>query len=377
VQVRLTAGGVSSTFTVTCTSAIGTVTKVGGDNQTVALNQAFQAVQVKVMNNGNPAQPLAGIPVAFNVTGGVATPTSTVADTGSDGVASAYFTAGSTPGVVTIAATAGTQTLTFTLTIRRPGPELTAASFMNAASFQTGVAFGGVIAIKGPGITTGMLVEPGACLSGVPDGIFERGLPTTLGRLQVQFGDRLAPIFAICKGLDGVDQVNVQAPMELAPMNDAFVVVKTDVGTDAQVDTVVSGVKILAAQPGVFEYAVNNVKYAIAFRPDGSVVSPSNPAQHGETISLYVTGLGPVLPMIATNRTGSLQHVPFFPIKVHVNGVEVPGASANYAVGKIGMFSVNFTVPDDAPAGASVSLTVWVTADGVPMASQNTRIAIQ
>lgn len=377
VQVRLTAGTKSVLFTLTSTIDVNGMTKVSGDNQTVVLNQAFQPLVVRLTAAGTPG--LSGMSVAFNVTGGVAEPTSISATTDASGQASASFSASSTPGQVTIVASYGAFTQTFTLNVRIPGPVLTPSSFMNGASFEPGVPFGAVIAIKGEGLTTGIAVADGSCLSGSPDGFLERGLPTTLGGMQIQFGDRLAPIFAICKNADGSEQVNVQAPFELAPTNSAFATIRTGTGTANQVETTVSGIQILSAQPGVFEYPVAGVNYAIALRPDGSLASPTNAAQRGETITLYVTGLGPLKtwPWSGTNQTGATRHEPFFGISVRINDAEVPGVAANYAAGKIGVFAVNFTVPDDTPAGSSLTLTVTATDNGVPFVSKTSRIAVQ
>ena len=376
VQVRLTAGSKSVTFTATSTVSIGTVTKVSGDNQSVVVGQAFAPISVIVKDAQGVA--LSGISVAFNLTSGVATPTSAAVTTGADGIAAATFTASSVPGPITITASAGGITQTFTLTARLPGPVLTAASFMNGASFQPGVAFGAVIAIKGVGLTTGLNLAAGSCLSGIADGFFERGLPTTLAGMQIQFGSQIAPIFAICKNADNTEQVNVQAPFELAPTPNLTVAVKIGVGSGAEVDTYVNGIRILNAQPGIFEYNVDaSTRYAIAVRPDGSLVSPSNQARRGETIVVYVTGLGPVLPSVRTNQTGSPSQTPFFATSVQVNGAGVPGVTVQYASGRIGVFAVNFIVPSDAAVGLSLPITVTVLADGLQVASPASRIAIQ
>jgi uncharacterized protein (TIGR03437 family) len=364
VTVRMTAGSAApAVFNLTATVTIGSLTKVSStDNQSVVIGQAFQPliVQVKdILNN-----PVGGIAVSFNVTSGVATPTSTVATTDNNGFASATFSATNTPGQIVVSASASGQSANFTLTARLPGPVLTAASFYNGASLQPGVPIGGVVAIKGVGLTTGLTIPPGSCISGTPDGNLERGLPTRLAGMEVWFSTRIAPIFAICVNADGTEQVNVQAPFELAPAT-ITVLVKIGIGTAGEVDTYVPGVTVVAALPGIFEYNVDaNTRIALAQRPDGTIVSPTNAAKAGETIRLYVTGIGWVLDstrkQVQTNQPGYPGQLPWdVTTSVTLNNAGTSGVTAEYAENLIGVFVVSFQVPAQ---NASATIPIFVSA---------------
>jgi uncharacterized protein (TIGR03437 family) len=374
----MTVGTASATFNLTATVAIGNVAKVSGDGQSVVVGDQFQAVSVKVTDNSGNA--VGGVPVQFTVTGGGATPSSDTDVTDVRGVASATFTAPTSPAQITVTASAGGKTVTFTLAARMPGPLLTANSFMNGASMQPGVSFGSIIAIKGDGLTTGLTIPPGACLSAVPDGNLERGLPTQLAGISVQFSTQIAPIFAICKNADGSEQVNVQAPFELAPAT-ITAMVRTGIGTAMEMTTFVDGVKITNAQPGIFEYNVtSSTRAAVALRPDGTVVSPTNKAKRGEVVRLFTTGLGPVLPVgdvaVKTNQPGYPGQKPFFITSVQLGGSGAPGVTAEYAQNLIGVFIVTFQVPADAQLGDAVPLVVSVMADGQNVSSRASSIPI-
>jgi uncharacterized protein (TIGR03437 family) len=70
------------------------------------------------------------------------------------------------------------------------------------------------------------------------------------------------------------------------------------------------------AAPGIFETTgADGVRRAVAVRPDGSIASPTNPARQGEFVRIYITGVGPVVPALATG------------------GVPVPGVTAVPAEG--------------------------------------------
>jgi uncharacterized protein (TIGR03437 family) len=365
VTVRMTVGSAAAAvFNLTASVTIGSLTKVSGDGQSVVIGQAFQPISVLVKDILN--NPVGGIAVSFNVTtSGVATPTSAVATTNAQGVASATFSATNTPGQIVISASASGQSASFTLTARLPGPVLTAASFYNGASFQPGAPIGGVVAIKGVGLTTGLTIPPGSCISGTPDGNLERGLPTRLAGMEVWFSTRIAPIFAICVNADGTEQVNVQAPFELAPAS-ITVLVKIGIGTSGEVDTYVPGVAVSAALPGIFEYNVDaNTRIALAQRPDGTIMSPANPAKAGETIRLFVTGIGWVLDstrkQVQTNQPGYPGQLPWnVATSVTLNNAGVSGVSAEYAENLIGVFAVSFQVPAQ-NASATVPIFVSVT----------------
>ncbi|MGD0200266.1 MAG: hypothetical protein ABSD27_05885, partial [Bryobacteraceae bacterium] len=281
VQVQATAGGASVTFDdLQATVALTSLTKVGnGDNQTAVTNSAFTN-PLTVQVNGTLG-PMPNIPVTFSVATGSATLVGgPVVNTNSQGQASINVNAGAQAGPVQIvAAVAGLSSQTFNLTVRSPGPQLTLDSFKNGASFQTGFGFGSVVSIMAPGLTTGLSMPLGSCISA---GVETGPLPTRLAGMEFQFGSLLAPIFAICRNADGSEQANVQAPFELAPAT-ISVTVRSGAGTANPVNTAIDGVTVRNALPGIFEYLAGSQKVAVAVRvSDGSYIGPGNAAHPGD-----------------------------------------------------------------------------------------------
>ena len=177
VSVKVTLPTIGSvTFSVTNNVVIAGLTIVSGNNQCAAYNQAFQPLVVQVLDvNRNP---VTGLPITFNVVTGVAGLNPSTASTNSSGLASTTPTAGSVAGAVSITATGGGFTATFSLTVTAPGPSITASSFVNAASFATGLAPCGLGTVSGTGVAAG--VPAGSVLSGVSP---FSPYPYTLGRI--------------------------------------------------------------------------------------------------------------------------------------------------------------------------------------------------
>src|SRR5580698_10448985 len=100
---------------------------------------------------------------------------------------------------------------------------------------------------------------------------------------EVWFGDIAAPLLFISP-----TQINVQVPFELPDVSTIDLRVKTNHGTSPPVQ-----VTILTQDPGIFS----------VFRA-GRQVTPSNPVLPGDSITLWVTGLGAVMPSVASGWPG-------------------------------------------------------------------------
>ena len=375
IQIKLTAGTASGIFHLTGTIPISSLTIVSGDQQSTTVGTAFAAPLVVQVT---PAS--AGLAVAFTATGG-ATLSAPSVNTDANGQAIVNVTAGPSAGAIQVTATAGGLTQTFNLTSNLPGPVLDPVkSFLNGASFaENYLAFGSVATIKTAGLTTGLDLQPGSCLSdGTIGGLpVTGGLPTRIAGVEFQIGSKLAPIFAICKNEDGTEQANIQVPFEVAPVK-SWGVVRYNAGTPQMTEFSTSELEIRNAAPGIFEYYVSDSTLgAVAVKADGSVISPGNPAHPGDTIEVYVTGLGPVLPTAASNVPGAGQKVYFTPT-VELGGRQVATVAAEYAHNGIGIYLVTFQIPQDQAAGDTVDLKVGVLRNDKTTAdSQTSHIAIK
>lgn len=109
---------------------------------------------------------------------------------------------------------------------------------------------------------------------------------------------------------------------------------------------------------GVFTSPSGGLGYAAALHADNSVISPQSPAQTGETIELYLTGLGAVRPAV-NDGTRAPSNPPS--VTTSTPQVYVLDASGNYqqatvtfsglAPGYAGLYQVNFTIPSGLVSG--------------------------
>jgi uncharacterized protein (TIGR03437 family) len=336
-QVKATAGTASATFSITVNIPSTGIQKVSGDQQTAVINTAFTSpLTVEVVDSSNTG--VAGAQVNFQVASGTATLGSTLVITNSSGQASTTVTAGTTPGAITVTAISGAFSVSFNLTARLAGPSNIV--IVNGASFDpnTGISPGSIATITGVGILSGVTgVLPAPTTGGL--------LPTTFSGVTISFNGTPAPIFYV-ESNNGTDTVTVQVPFEVQPGS----AVSLDVSVaNSGSATVPITVKPLA--PGVFTTVYAGKAYASAVRPDGSYVSPTNPAQRGENIQIYVTGLGQATPSITTGNLGVADQVVAAPLILGLNNGGVRQISAVYGPGLIGVYVVTLQVPADTPTG--------------------------
>jgi uncharacterized protein (TIGR03437 family) len=341
VQIKVTAGGVTQTFTVTATVPVSGLQYVSGTSQSALINTQFSAPLVVrlVDTSGNG---IAGVPINFSLLTGNAVIANTTPVTDAQGNASTAVTAGGTSGPVTIAASFGTFTVTFSLTTKLTGPAN--IKFANGASFSTDIvaAPGSIVTITGTGILPGVqgLFSGVNIVGGLPTSF---PIPASAGTGSILINGVPAPIYYVLNS-GGVEQVTVQVPFETQP-GMANVTINSVGGGSTTVP-----LQVQAVAPGVFESTYGNQRVAVATRPDGSVVSPSNPARRGEQIRIYVTGLGQVSPAAVTGSFGLGQDVSA-PIVVGIDDAGVPLISAQYAPGMVGVYVITIKIPDNAPTG--------------------------
>jgi adhesin/invasin len=383
VTVTATAGSLTPvSFTITATTPAPTITGltyVSGNNQTAAVGQPFSLPLVVQVT---PAT--SGVTVNFAVTGGSGVLSNTTQTTGSNGQASIGVTAGSTAGTLTVVAsvTGISQTVSFTLTISPPAPQITATSFLNGAGFfptsganQTALSPCGVATlVVGSPLTT-------AAFPATPN-MYTAPLQQT-NNISITFpssatsGSSTAPLLNITTAVTSQQLITFQVPCDATP-SAATVTVSIN-GSSVPVP----GVTVRPAAPGIFQMTGSDgVNRAVAVRPDGSVVSPSNPARQGETVRIYITGVGPLVPalvsgalpvptpgVVSVPETGTVVIVAVYAPSGSPTGLG--GVTVQASPDLIGVDEVTFTVPS-VPAvqvGDNI-LALGVIAEGNPVQFQ-------
>jgi uncharacterized protein (TIGR03437 family) len=256
-------------------------------------------------------------------------------------------TAGPNAGTITITASTASFSVNFNLTARLPGPS--GVKFANAAfpdTQQQNVAPGEIVVISGAGIATGVQgLVTAYNIIGVPQ--------LSLSGISVTFNGVGAPIYYVLTANGQPDQVAVQVPFETSA-GAASVVINSAGGGSGTFS-----VQVVPFAPGIFETTLGGQKIAVAVRSDGSYVSPSNPAHPGETIRIYVTGLGAVAPTAVTGGTGVPGQAVTAPnLAIGLNNGGVPYLAAEYAPGMVGVYVITLQIPSDTQTGPAQPIGV-------------------
>lgn len=229
-----------------------------------------------------------------------------------------------------------------------PSGPVAITAAVHAASFgNLAVAPGQILTLFGRGLGPGTGVQPGFDSSG--------GLQTFAGNTIVLFDGVPAPLFFV-RG----DQVNLQAPYTLAGRTETNIVVVSD-GRTSNVLTV----PVAPAVPELFRFSDGSNR-VIAFNQDGSLNSPENPARRGEVVILFGTGEGLTT---GPNREGfpvpngtPLDQLPRPQGQTSIlfgNATSNP-LFAGHIPGFVGLLQVNTVIPNNAPTGAAVPISISV-----------------
>ncbi len=358
--VTAASGEQQAVFHLTVNSLPTSLTAVSGGGQSVPAGaQASAPIVVRVANAQE--QGVAGVPVEFEVISGAGSVQPASAQTGEDGQAAAIVTAGQSLGEIIIEARAINQTVRFSLFVVGRTPLVPLEGIVNGASFRTGLTPGGTGTIFGQRLTQGVdggLIAP-----------YNNGFPLEFRGVSVTINGISAPILGLAN-VNGQEQINIQVPFGVLPGTATVIV------TNNGASTTITGVQILAQQPGIFEISVAGGRYAAALHADYSLVTPSNPARPNEVILLFLTSLGLVEPAVPTNVPGPANPLSRPPgtIVVGINNAGVPNLGVFYAPGLITVYQVNFRTGASLPNG-TVNLTVVYNQAGsqtvlLPTASQ-------
>ena len=178
----------------------------------------------------------------------------------------------------------------------------------NAASFSpftSSVAPGEFVTLFGSGLS-----DSTAVATSLP-------FQTTLGGVQVLVNGQPITLYSVSP-----TQISGVLPYSLPPRDYATFSVVNNGRTSNTVTQYTS-----QTAPGVFTNPANGLGIPSALRPDFSVVTRANPARVGETIALYVSGLGAVSPAVPAGAAAPSN--PLSRISAEFINVLVDGADAN------------------------------------------------
>jgi uncharacterized protein (TIGR03437 family) len=212
-----------------------------------------------------------------------------------------------------------------------PGVYLNPTGILNEASytpFTVGVSPGELVALYGTNLA--------------PDTKVDATFPTTLDGVQVLVNNRPAPIYVASP-----TQLSVLVPWATSGSVAAIQVINN--GTASNTVTVFNS----RYTPGFLTQSQNGLGDAAAVHQDGSLVTASSPARASEVISVFLTGLGAVMPAISDGDLG-----PVNPLSKTVDTptvfVGLSSAVVSYAglaPQLRGLYQLNITIPSAATTG--------------------------
>jgi len=213
------------------------------------------------------------------------------------------------------------------------------ASVQNAADGSTAVAPGGFISVYGSQMSATNIAT-----SQIP-------LPTALGESCLVVNGSPIPLLFVSGG-----QVNAQLPLNMG--GNVSVNIHTPAGVSNNYNFVVA-----SAAPAVFLSGVAGPQSGLAtvFRADnGQLVTPTNPVRSGDTLVIYLTGMGPTSPAVQAGLQTpptlltSVTQAPTLSLGSSNLSIEYAGLVPGYLSG---LYQINATVPK----------TGVVSGDNVPL----------
>jgi uncharacterized protein (TIGR03437 family) len=185
----------------------------------------------------------------------------------------------------------------------------TSDAVVNAATFTSGIAPGGIMSIFGSGLSG----------SGTTTSVMLDGAPVQI---------LAATPF----------QINAVVPLDTTA--DIHVLTVTSAYGTAQ-----QPVQISTIAPAIF--LVGYPPVGAVVNQDGTLNTPAAPLPRGQVLILFATGLGAV----ANSRTTA-------PVTVVLNGQELPAAYAGIAPGAPGEYQVNVVIPGTTPPGVNLPIAL-------------------
>jgi uncharacterized protein (TIGR03437 family) len=249
-----------------------------------------------------------------------------------------------------------------------PGGVLNGASFAKNSSGQgTPVAPGSLVSIFGPGLGTTQ-----ADADTVP-------FSMALGGVSVTFNGVPAAMRDV---IPAGQQLNVQVPFEVLPagQTSGTVNVVVSVGSGASAtQTAPQPVSIVQQAPGIFTIPAGAGNVIMADISKGFIVGPAGvnlglgpmqPIPRGDFAYFYATGLGAFMPsgnnapvqdggVGVPGVTYNVVNVP----QVFIGGMAAQVLFAGQAPGFPGVYQVNIQIPQSAPTGDGIAVTM-ISADG-------------
>ena len=297
--------------------------------------------------------PVASLPVSFAVREGDGTILESSAATDEFGLISAQVEYATASGLQSVVATAGGIEIPFWFegNVQEPVIE----EVINLARYESGypVAPGSVVAVFGTGFSEFAGVAPAEPLP----------LALKAASVSLDFPEQgvsvPAPLFFASDR-----QLNIQIPWIFAGLNFAYLKVRVRTRSGVQFVSEPVVVDLADVAPGILvSEGASGVIVPELWHPDGYPVTREDPARPGDVVIALMTGNGPLESAVPTGRA-TADYVPtrHQPV-VMVGGTEAVVDYSGSAPGMVGIYRVDFILPQTLPSGEPA---LQVTVHGAP-----------
>ena len=215
-------------------------------------------------------------------------------------------------------------------------PVFTASAVVNSADFVPQISPGALASIVGVNFATGKASA-------------QAPLPDSLGGVQVFVNGVAAPILYVQQTL-----INFQVPWETQPGTAAISVTVNGVASNTVT------VPVGTAAPGIFLLSAG---VGAVVNQDGSVNGPAHPAKSGDTLTVYLSGSGPVsiTPDDGAASPSNPPSVLTSSYSAAIGPAPAPIVFAGLGPTQVGVTVVNLTVPSGL---ASTTYPLAITING-------------
>ena len=240
--------------------------------------------------------------------------------------------------------------------VKSPAISVSGAVFLNpqgvansasSAPFSASVAPGEFVTLVGTG-----LASQTAQATTLP-------FPTVLGNVQVTISwvdvnalpqSVKAPLYFVSP-----TQINALVPYTV-PSDESLITLQvSNNGVNSTTTRVYSGL----SAPGVFTIPSGGIGNGAIEHADYSLVSSGSPAKVGETVLIYLTGLGAVTPQVTAGTAAPSNPLSETPVpKVYIDGKAAAVVFSGLTPGAAGLYQLNVTIPAGVTAGANVPIEI-------------------
>ena len=173
--------------------------------------------------------------------------------------------------------------------------------------------------------------------------------PTLLNGVSVSINGKPAPIYFVSAG-----QINVLVPYATTGPTATIVVQNSSVNSNTVT------VPVAVTSPGIYTYDGSGSGGGSILHTDYSHVDATKPATAGETVLIYMTGMGAVNPTLADGTAGTITtlYKSVSDVVVYVGGVQATVIFNGLAPGFPGLYQLNVTLPQFLKASGNLPLAI-------------------